>query len=102
MKEFIEIGGKTFELQKKHVEKGVGERMSRRTIWDCYNRPSATKENIYRNWENWAYQNNLALFGVRSYNCNVFTLECVYITANDGNLYYLEITPCNHRAYIIG
>lgn len=102
MKQYLTIGNVNFEVQKKHVEKGVGERMKQRTLWDCYDRPSATKEEIYRKWQSWAYQNNITLFGVRSYNCNVFTLEGAYITANDGNLYYIEITPCYHRAYIIG
>ena len=102
MKKIIEIGGKSFEVQKRHIEKGIGEKMKQRTLWDCYNNPSSTKESIYREWQTWAYKNNLVLFGVRSYNCNVFTLECCYITANDGNIYYLEITPCNHRAYIVG
>ena len=102
MKKVLTIGARNFEVQRKHIEKGIGERMKQRTLWDCYGRPSSTKESIYRDWDNWSWENNLCMFGVRSYNCNVFTLECLYITANDGNLYYLEITPCYNRAYIIG
>lgn len=102
MKTFINIGGIDFELQKRHVESGIGNNMKRRTLWDCYKRPSATKESIFRKWQKWAVDNNICLFGVRGYNSNTFTLEGTYITANDGNLYYIEITPCHNRVYIIG
>ena len=102
MKKFIEIDGIYFEVQRQHIACGIGERMKQRTLEQCYNKPSMRKKAIYSDWWHWSKRNDLQLFGVRSYNTNVFTLECLYITANDGNMYYLEITPCNKRAYIIG
>lgn len=98
MKEFMEINGKTFEVMKKKVDLTAFNNRTIRTLYDCYSRPSATKERIYDDWGAW-YSNTLGVhdLSVRSYNCNFFTLEATYHT--NGKIYYVEITPTHNRLY---
>lgn len=95
-KQYIDIYGKEFLLSGTidHVPSVI-----QRTIFECYDKPSSTKQSIYNNWEKWFIYNGILNFGVESYNCNFFTLGsvCVY----DGKRYYLYITRSYNRCYEI-
>ena len=94
-KKTITINERTFELVNRQ---GVYRDLyPHRSIWDCYNRPSRTKEEIYEDWLKWAVDTDVESFGVCSYNCNFFTLTGLFYN-NDDECYFLKITPCHNYA----
>lgn len=98
----ITINGREFELYvpTKHIpNKDNLERYAGRSITDCYDRPSKTKSEIYYDWLQWAINSNVEMFGVSSYNSNIFTLQG-YIEM-DGKKYILSITKCHNIATLI-
>lgn len=69
-----------------------------RTLYECYNKPSQVKMNIWRRWQIWFYGNDGSL-GVSSYNTNFFSIEGkVHF---DGYDYFVIITRTRQEAYII-
>lgn len=101
VKKTIIINEKTFELKT-----GCGVRnyyrylYPNRSLWECYNRPSRTKEEIYEEWAKWAMDTGIDDFGVSSYNSQFFTLTGLYY-ADDGNTYFIRITPAHNYATLI-
>lgn len=95
-KQYINIYGKDFLLcgTIDHTPN-----INQRSVTECYDRSSSTKQAIYNNWEKWFIANNILNYGVESYNCNFFTLGsiCEY----NGKKYYLYITRCYNRCYEI-
>lgn len=104
-KNYIEIGGRTFELSHdinftNHVNSNNYHYPS---LYNVYNNPSSTKVRIYEDWftwfdllksaEPWQYKET---FGVRSYNTNFFTLGITVFVNNVW--YYLEIFPTRNIA----
>ena len=87
MKNIITIGNEEFEVKKAIDFMPVYKRLG---IFSAYTRPSQIKIGIYRYWENWANENNITLFGIQSYNTNMFTLSG--ITYIDGTFYDIYIT----------
>ena len=87
MKNIITIGNEEFEI-KKAID--FMPNYKRTGIFSAYARPSQIKIGIYRYWENWASENNIELFGIQSYNTNMFTLSG--ITYIDGTFYDIYIT----------
>ena len=107
MSRTMEINGVTFELtaprKPKHLEDVIRrlDRYAHRTIWECYERPSETKESIYKKWLDWYTDQGeeIDYFGVSSYNSMCFTLQALYF---DGVFYYeLRITRDYNRAILI-
>ena len=92
----IELKGIIFEVQK-----AIDDRLyySGRDLYDCYNKPSYAKQNIYEWWKNWYYdnfdyENRIGNLTVHSYNCNMFTLTMGIIY--NGKQYHLYITPSHN------
>ena len=96
----IVLNGVTFKVKKVSViNLDELERYSGRTLNDCYASPSYAKQYIYKMWEEWAYLNNVEMFGVSGYNGFQFTLQG--LVEHEGNVYVLHITKTNNIAYQI-
>ena len=54
-----------------------------RTIWDAYERPSDTKERIYKEWREWFSE--AKDFRIVSHNCGFFSIAVV----TDNYIYYI-------------
>lgn len=108
MKKTITINNQNFELINNElyfyqVVNNFG--YAGRTLYDCYTRPSKTKEEIYKHWMTWF--NELKTeevdweytyrIGVKSYNCNFFSLHAYFKYM--GSWYYVEITAHHNRAW---
>lgn len=93
----IEINGVKFELQSKKIVLPTVELYPHRTIWDCYNRPSATKVSIYEKWLHYASEVGAYGFTVSSSNRHVFTLDFQF-KYNNVN-YHAHITPAHNYLY---
>lgn len=66
---------------------------------NCYLKCSNAKRSIYREWLEWACENDcIKNFGISSYNCMMFTLTTTYDKTNIDNIIY--ITP-SHNNFII-
>ena len=110
MAKTIDIFGERFEVKtprknKLSLEQTIRhlDHYSGRDIWDCYERPSRSKENIYEKWLKWysdAPENALDMFGVSSYNCMQFSLQALYCDSK-GNYYLLIITASHNYATLI-
>ena len=72
-------------------------------LYDCYERPSNIKQEIYNYWMNWCYEMfpNVSMFGITSYNTFCFTLGGILYDDNDNILGYIEISKCHNRLYLI-
>lgn len=96
------INGVTFEV-KKSVSYGdfcKSNLSPRRNLFDCYNRPSQRKVNIWSEWCEWSCDTEGASFPtVSSYNVHRFTVEMTYTDPETLNQYVLEITQVHNRAY---
>ena len=73
MKKFIECNDLYFEV-KKPIEKPTTT--TRKTLYECYKKPSAAKESIYRYWHDYVFNtfSYVQNFGIESYNIHMFTL----------------------------
>ena len=93
------INDETFEINT--VDKVTYKPVTRRDIWDCYERPSARKENIFKGWADWFLTANSYDFRVASYNCMIFTIEGYIIDTETNIEYYVYITPSHNSAWIV-
>ena len=91
MKEVI-INNRAFTLKKAKGE--LCPNYVVRDLFECYAKPSTTKQIIYEDWFEWymSEDNNYILkhFSINSYNANMFTLRCdVYNMENEfiGQIY---------------
>lgn len=92
----MELKGIIFEVQKAT---DITPYYSGRDLYDCYNKPSYAKQNIYECWKNWYYdnfdyENRVGIITVHSYNSNIFTLTMGIIY--NGKQYHLYITPSHN------
>jgi len=64
-----------------------------KSLFECYDRPSQAKENIYNYYLKLLYNNcdDVLVYGVRSY--NTFTITLHAKIKKDNKLYYVLITP---------
>lgn len=98
--EKLVLNGQEFSVHRsKYAKVDNLFRYSGRTIYDCYDRPSTTKVSIWKEWEEWAYLNDVAYFGVSSYSGWQFSLQGL-VYHND-KCYILSITKSANKAYII-
>ena len=78
MKKEVIINDRAFTLKKAKVE--LRPNFITRNLYECYEKPSITKQSIYNDWLDWYMEedNNFILkhFSVNSYNVNMFTLRC--------------------------
>lgn len=91
----LNIGGIDFELCGTV---GASHGVAWRTLYDCYERPSARKQAIWDEWNRWfRIDMESGRYGVRSYNCSFFTITGV--VEWEGKFYFLDITASHNRAY---
>lgn len=96
----ITLNGERFEVHRSKYAKVENlARYAGRTIYQCYERPSTAKVHIYKEWEEWAYLNDVQYFGVSSYSGFQFSLQG--LVEHEGKTYLLSITKSHNYAYII-
>lgn len=70
----------------------------RKSIYECYERPSHAKVSIWNTWYNWLESWGCKWYGVSSYNCMQFTISALVelpTLEKDVNRYYdLYVTKC--------
>lgn len=103
MSKYMDINGERFQVIKPRNHKpALANPYFMRDLWDCYERPSGTKEAIYNEWYDWyKTDDRLSEFGVTSYNTFSFTLGCVFDDPETGVAGYISITPAHNRLYIV-
>lgn len=96
----ITINGVTFELGKDITPTDADANISRlKALYECYARPSDTKESIYDYWCKWFDKFIISIYGVSSYNCNFFTMTGTFVYNNVN--YVAVITRSHNRLYRI-
>lgn len=95
----ITINNETFELGKPMTALELPTIFCR-DVSDVYANPSVTKLNIFNEWSNW-FLNNDGYCGVKTYNCNFFTIHGIVEDKTTGKSYYCYITYAHNRAYEI-
>lgn len=97
----LKIGNKVFELKNPKVKPSMysTEHQFQLYGWgytpnDVYGRPSQVKQQIYDEWEKWAYENDVKYFGITGHNCMMFTLGGI-VNVN-GQWYYVNITKAHN------
>ena len=83
--------GEEFKENKKMVQEEYYKEF--KTLGECYDRWSDTKERVYNYYKNLLNENadKVENYGIRSYNANVIILHA--IIEKDNKKYYLVITP---------
>ena len=98
------IGNENFKM-KKYINKSENELLFNynlyKTIYECYERPSSTKVDIYNYWRNLLLNNcdDVLYYGVDSYNGFMFTLHAI-VKIND-RLCYVYITKTRNEIQYI-
>lgn len=96
----ITLNGHSFEVHKSKYAKVENlARYAGRSLYDCYEKPSTAKQEIYKEWLEWVWLNGVMYFGVQSYSSHMFTLQG--LVEHCGHTYILHITPAHNYAYII-
>ena len=95
-KQYINIDGEYFTIENKTATRS---NLYARTLYQCYDKPSFAKINIYDFWYDYFSKNGAKDFnhGIVSYNCMQFTYGG-YIEYNN-QLYYAHITKAYNRLY---
>lgn len=83
-------------ISRSEVSKQVN---AGKTIYDCYTRPSTRKMYIWEYWNNWFIDQEAWLYGVKSYNSNIFTITGMI--NHKGTLYYVVITPTRQEVTLV-
>lgn len=93
----LEIGGVVYEFKGTVCAEPA---FTRRSIYDCYNRPSDAKIAIWSEWRDYFHDFIGTLdFTVSSYNCNFFTIKSLFDW--EGKRYYAYITYRHNYLYEI-
>lgn len=91
--ETIDLFGKRFTLDTKET---IGyQSVPYRTIYDVYSKPSATKVEIYKSWQNW-FDAHGGYADVCSHNSNFFSIQGYVHDYDNRKLYYCRITHANN------
>ena len=100
MKKYIRINNETFEV-KKTIADFDYSKIASKTLDSCYDRPSYTKERIWDFWSQWFNELGTFYYGIKSYNCMMFTIEGVaYVPELDTDC-YIYITKTRQEVYPI-
>lgn len=92
-KQKMEINGRYFELEKAEATRDY----SYHTLDYFYNRPSTTKQEIYKDWCEWFASVGSLHYGVTGGNCNFFTMGGIFNW--NGVDYKAVITYAHNRLY---
>lgn len=93
-KKLVPLAGKEFEVYSWLYLPRI---CTRRSLYDVYKKPSASKVAIYNDWINWfncCSENTNDFITVDSYNTNFFTLSGV-VTIND-ETYIIKVTASHN------
>lgn len=109
MTKYTEINGVEFEtIKSKRTESMIDAYLSSgnayRSIWDCYERPSRTKEEIYIEWRDWFLNaENVFSFGVHAHSCFMFTLAAILYDEEMQTkpIGFIHITKDHNRLYLV-
>ena len=96
------LNGRLFRVHKSKYAEDYKKDLARhayRSIYQCYTKPSEAKVAIYKDWEEWAYLNDVEYFGVSGYSCFQFSLQG--LVQHNGHTYILHITKDSNKAYIV-
>ena len=91
-----------FEVQKPvSLEKFlVHNHRERVDLFDCYERPSHAKMDIYSDWLEWCLNTEGMSFPtITSYNTSQFTIGATYTDPETLKHYIIEITKKHNRVY---
>ena len=100
MNKTITLNGHTFTVHRSKYAKVENlHRYAGRWLTDCYANPSTTKQAIFKEWNEWAWLNDVEYFGVSSYNAHRFSLQG--LVEHLGHTYILSITSTSNKAFII-
>ena len=98
-----EINGMYFEIIKPHnfyqtnILYGIG---ANDEIFKYYTKPSTTKQEIWKEWVQWANDTKGVVgLHISGANCNTFSIKGWYIE-ND-NKYFIWITKCHNKMYLV-
>lgn len=100
----MEIGNEVFDM-KKYINRSENELLFNsniyKSIYECYDRPSITKANIYTYWKNILSANcdDVIYYGIDSYNGWMFTLHS--LIKIDNKLCYVYITKTRQEIRVI-
>lgn len=70
--DIITINGETFVVKDFTGEVSF---VPEKALYNCYEKPSYRKQNIYNYWDKWFKECHSPCYGIRSYNCMMFTLS---------------------------
>ena len=98
MKRTFNLNGKVFDVKSDiHDEVTINHR----DLYSCYDNPSTYKQAIWSNWCSWFMSMNCFRFGIRSFNCQMFTIEAlVYVEEFESDCYLL-ITPTRQELRVV-
>lgn len=98
-----EINGVDFEIIKPrtwyqtNVLYGIGDNGE---IFKHYTKPSKIKQEIWEFWVQWANDTEGVVgLHISGANCNTFSIKGWYI--KDGQTYYIWITKCHNKMYLV-
>ncbi len=98
-----EINGMYFEIIKPrtwyqtNILYGIGENDE---IFNHYTKPSTTKQEIWKEWVQWAHHTKGVVgLHISGANCNTFSIKGWYI--EDGKTYFIWITKCHNKMYLV-
>ena len=107
MTKYTEINGVYFETIKSDKTEAFIKRQENPfnrpiNIYECYNKPSKSKLDIYDYWLDWFNQSsNVYAFGITSYNTFSFTIGAILFDEETGeDIGFIQITKCHNRLYI--
>ena len=104
MAKTLKINGELFELtipRKEVYAIECGKWGGYNAIFECYERPSTYKQEIWHDWYMWSKDTiGVRSFYISGYNCMQFTISGLYEDEN-GNKYNLYITRDHNRAILV-
>lgn len=102
MSKYVKINGVDFELCRPYKGKaiiwGYAGHGTHSNIYECYNRPSVYKVEIWDDWCRFFWNLEKAEWWINSHNCMMFTISAFVEWQNVK--YFLSITKYHNRAYI--
>lgn len=106
MKHYIELNNRTFEVKKL---KGKVQPLEYRSLYDCYNKPSSLKKDIYSDWYKWLVELTFdessdygyGILTVLSYNCMIFTLGAEVYNKKCELIGYLYISKTRQELWTV-
>ena len=98
-----EINGMYFEFIKPrnwyqtNILYGIGENDE---IFKHYTKPSTTKQEIWKEWVQWANDTEGVVgLHISGANCNTFSIKGWYI--EEDKKYFIWITKCHNKMYLV-